>query len=90
MGVTRFARSSGRSNAGVAIRHHMPGNNDGLDFQAICGPQKEPTSEKSLWIENHSLLKNLHACKVLIIKDMVEAAGVELITTLRTRKLLIL
>jgi hypothetical protein len=52
MGVTRFARSSGHSDAGVAIRHYIPGSNDGLDFHTICGLQKEPTSEKSRWIEN--------------------------------------
>jgi hypothetical protein len=43
--------------AGVAIRHHIPGSDDGLDFQAICRLEKEPTSEKSQWIENTAFWK---------------------------------
>jgi len=30
----------------VAIRHYIPGSDDGSDFQAVYGLEKEPTSEK--------------------------------------------
>ena len=48
----------------------------------MCSPQEEPTSEKSHWIEKdtteeYSFCKNLCVCNELIIKAMVEAAGVE-------------
>ena len=42
----------GAVDAGVAIRHYIPGSNDGLDFHAMRSLQEEPASEKSQWIEN--------------------------------------
>jgi hypothetical protein len=31
--------------AGVAMRHYVPGSNDGLGFHAMCILQEEPTPE---------------------------------------------
>ena len=41
-------RYSSAADAGVAIRHNMPGSDDGLDFQAICSPEGTHVREVAL------------------------------------------
>jgi hypothetical protein len=52
-----FSRSSAAVVTGVAIRPHILGSDDGLDFLAICILQKEPTSQKISRIDYAVVLK---------------------------------